>query len=337
MDQSKSPFDLRLQRLLADRSVTGASVAVLRNGSIEAGAAGLRDQNTAVPVDVNTVFPAASLTKPLVSYAVLQLADSGVLDLDEPLSRSIPAIVPDDPMSALVTFRHVLTHTCGLQNIRGKEPVRMYFRPGSWFSYSSLGFSLMQSAIETRTGERLEATVQRLVFAPLAMGSSSLEWCDRFLGNMASPHEAEKQIEMHRPPSANASYTLHTTAGDYGAFVAAILRGERLKASTWEQFLSANVMVPKGAIVHLDGEPSATEADIGWGLGWGVEPSQRTFFQWGKMSGVRAFVMGSLEHQTGVVLLTNSNRGLRLMDDISRDVLPGKHAAIRWLADNVGE
>lgn len=95
--------------------------------------------------------------------------------------------------------------------------------------------------------------------------------------------------------------------------------------------------MPKDAIVHLHGTPSATESDIGWGLGWGVEPSHRAFFQWGKMTGIRAFVFGSLEQQAGVVLLTNSNRGLRLMDDVTRDVLPGNHAAIRWLAENVSE
>jgi CubicO group peptidase (beta-lactamase class C family) len=337
MDPETSPLHRRLQRLLVSRAVTGASVAYVRGDSIEIAAAGFRDQASADPVTPETVFPAASLTKPIVSYAVLQLADSGVLNLDEPLSRWTPQVVPDDPSSSLITLRHVLTHTCGLQNIRGKEPVRMYFAPGSWFSYASMGFTFMQSAIEAVTGEALETTMQRLVFGPLGMRSSSLEWQDRFLTNMASPHEAEERIETHRPAAANASYTLHTTAFDYGTFIAAVLGGARLKTSTWEKWLTADVMVPKGAIVHLRGAPAATETDIGWGLGWGVEPSQRAFFQWGKMSGVRAFALGSLDQQTGVVLLTNSNRGLRLMDDVTRDISPGNHAAIRWLAENVAE
>jgi CubicO group peptidase (beta-lactamase class C family) len=200
-----------------------------------------------------------------------------------------------------------------------------------------VGFSLLQSAVETRTGEGLEATMQRLVFEPLGMDSSSLEWQDRFVGNAASPHEASNRLETHRPPAASASYSLQTTAGDYGAFVAAVLRADRLRTSTWKQWLTAGVMVPRGAIVHLDGKPAATEADIGWGLGWGIEPSQGTFFQWGKISGARAFLMGSPEQQSGVVLLTNSNTGLRLMDDVAREALQGEHAAIRWLADNVGE
>jgi hypothetical protein len=131
--------------------------------------------------------------------------------------------------------------------------------------------------------------------------SSSLEWQRRFLGNVASPHEAEERLETHRPPTASASYSLQTTAHDYGAFIAAVLRGDRLKVSTWAKWLTASVMVPKGAVVHLDGEPSSTEPDIGWGLGWAVEPSQNTFFHWGKMSGVRAFAIGSLEQQAGIV------------------------------------
>ena len=337
MGYEKSSLDIRLERLLAERSVTGAAVAYVRKGAIEVVATGLRDKGIAEPVNAKTVFQAASLTKPLVSYAVLQLVDAGALDLDEPLSQSVPPIVQDDPTSALITLRHVLTHTCGLQNIRGKEAMRMHFPPGAWFSYSSLGFSLLQSAVEAKTGEGLEATLHRLVFQPLGMDSSSLEWQDRFLSNVASPHEVEERLEVHRPPMANASYSLQTTAPDYGAFIAAVLRGERLKISTWEEWLTASVMVPKGEIVHLNGKPSATEPDVGWGLGWGVEPGRSTFFQWGKVSGARAFAMGSREEETGVVLLTNSNRGLRLMDDIAHEVLPGEHAAIRWLADNVNE
>lgn len=337
MNEAALPLATRLQGLLAETSVVGASVAVVRKDSIEVACAGLMDADTAQPVDSRTIFAAASLTKPVVSYAVLQLVDAGVLDLDEPLSRSIAPIVPDDARSEQITLRHVLTHTCGLQNLRGENPPKMHFRPGSWFSYSSLGFSFLQSVVEAKTGEGLEATLQRLVFRPLAMDSSSLEWQARFADRMASPHEAMQRIDTHRPPAASASYSLQTTAGDYGAFVVAVLRGDRLNPSTWLQWLKASVMVPKGEIVRLSAEPTETEPDIGWGLGWGVEPDQRTFFQWGKMAGVRAFVMGSVAQQSGVVVLTNSNRGLRLMNGMKAEVLDGAHPAIRWLAENVGE
>jgi CubicO group peptidase (beta-lactamase class C family) len=337
MRTANASLESRLQSLLEAHSVTGAAMAVVRNGSIEVAAAGMRDIAAGEPVDCDTVFDAASLTKPLVAYAVLQLVDAGVLGLDERLSGFVPPVVRDDRAAALITARHILTHTCGLQNLRGKEPLRTYFEPGSRFSYSSVGFNYLQLAVEARSGEPLEATMRRLVFEPLGMLSFSLQWQEEFSGNEASPHEAGQPAEAHRAAVPSASYSLKTTAGDYGAFVAAVLSGQRLNESTWRQWLTAAVMVPQGVIVLLEGAPTALEPDIGWGLGWGLEPSAGTFFQWGKMTGVRTFAMGSPAKQAGVVLLTNSNTGLRLAREVTRDVLPGEHSAIRWLADGVSE
>ena len=139
MTLDQTTLEAWLSSLLTDRAVTGASLALVRPGGVEVVCAGVRDVHGGARVNVDTVFDAASLTKPMVSYAVLQLVDAGVLDLDEPLSRCVPSVVPNEAAAALITARHVLTHTCGLQNLRGKEPLRMYFQPGAWFSYSSWG------------------------------------------------------------------------------------------------------------------------------------------------------------------------------------------------------
>jgi CubicO group peptidase (beta-lactamase class C family) len=322
----------RLQSLLSAHSVTGASLAFVHQGVIEVLASGVKDAGTGDPVDTQTVFDVASLSKPVVAWAALQLADAGVLDLDEPVCHYAHRIVPDDPASALVTARHLLSHTSGLQNIRRKdEALRIDFLPGARASYSSTGFNYLQAAMESRTAEPLEATMQRLVFEPLGMGSSSFKWQERFAGNVARPHESGKPQDKHFPQVASASYSLQTTAGDYCAFVSAVLGGDRLKASTWKDSLTARAGLPKGAATHLEDMPPDTEAEVGWGLGWGVERNAGTFFQWGKMDGVRAFVIGSTIKQAGLVLLTNSNTGLRLVEEITQDVLPGKHPAIAWL------
>jgi CubicO group peptidase (beta-lactamase class C family) len=332
-----SELEMNLQGMLVREAVVGAAIALVRGDRIEVAVAGVRDNERGEPLDRQTVFSVASLTKPIVSYAVLQLANSAGLDLDEPLARLIPAPIPGDPRSELITFRHVLTHTCGLQNLRDDGQQRMHFTPGSWFSYSSLGFAFLQSALEALTGEPLEATMQRLVFVPLGMHSSSLAWDDRFSANIAIPHKAGRPLTVHRPAATNASYSLFTTASDYGSFVAAVLQGARLDEFRWKEWLTASVMVPKEQIVRLNRPPEETEPDVGWGLGWGIEPSRDVFFQWGKMDGLRAFAMGSVKERTGMVLLTNSNTGLRLMKPLAQEVLPGEHAAIQWLVGGVSE
>ncbi len=326
-----------LSQLVAASSVVGASVAFVHGDRIEVAAAGCRDALRDLPVTVDTVFDVASLTKPLAAFAALQLADEGLLDLDQPVGEYTRMLVPDDARAARITVRHLLSHTCGLQNIRGKEPLRMYFEPGAWFSYSSLGYMYLQLALEARTGEPLEDTIRRLVFDPLGMASSSLQWRAELAGNEAAPHEGGARLEPHRPPASNASYSLKTTAPDYGMFARAVLRGDRLRRSTWQQWLAPTVMVPSGEIERLHAPPERTEPDIGWGLGWGVEPAAGTFFQWGKMTGMRSFVMGDLRRQTALVVLTNSNTGLRLVAELVAGLLPGPHPSMRWLREGVTE
>lgn len=337
MAAGTSSLQSLLRTLVDEHGVIGASLAFVREGRIELATAGMKDARTAEPVNAQTIFDAASLTKPMVAHAALQLVDAGTMQLDEPLSRWTPPIVPEDPAASLITLRHVLAHTCGLQNLPGKEPLRIYFAPGSRFSYSSVGFMLLQRAMEAATGEPLEVTLRRLVFLPFQMQSSSLEWHDRFLLDFAAPHEGTEPLDKHRPPAANASYSLQTTAADYGAFIAAVLRGDRLAQATWKQWQSAAVMVPLGEIVYVDPKARPTEPGIGWTLGWGIESRSGTWFQWGKVPGARAFTMIHPGQQSGMVLLTNSNTGLRLMQGLADALLPGEHPAIPWLLTGVSE
>jgi CubicO group peptidase (beta-lactamase class C family) len=327
----------RLHSLLAAAGVTGASVALLRDGAIELAAAGHKDASTGAAVNPGTVFAAASLSKPVVAYAVLQLSEAGLVDLDEPLARHVPPLVPDDPRTGLITARHVLTHSCGLQNLKGRGPLRMHFEPGLRYSYSSLGFAHLQAALQAQTGETLEATVQRLVFEPLRMHSSSFLWQQRFEADAAQPHQAGARLEQHRPKAASASYSLQTTAADYCAFMAAVLAGDRLSADTQRHWLSLQLRVPFDSVLQLREAHPMLEPRVGWGLGWGVETEPSTLFQWGKMSGFRAFAMASVERQAGIVLLTNSNTGLRLMDALVGEALPGDHPAVAWLRRCVSE
>jgi CubicO group peptidase (beta-lactamase class C family) len=322
---------LAFQETFNSSAVPGAAIAVVTSGEVQVITFGVKDAAGSDIVTEDTVFDAASLTKPLVAYAVLQLVDLGVLDLDERLSTYAPFAVADAVNFAPITIRQVLSHTSGLPNGFGSEPLRVYFDPGGRFSYASTGFTYLQRALEMVTGEPLEAVVRRLVFDPLGMKSSSLIWQDRFSLDFAWPHEGAKRLPKQYPPAANASFTLQTTARDYGAFVAATLRGRRLERRTHLQWLTSVVNVPKGAAVNLDQALFELEPAIGWGLGWGIEIPGRCFFQWGKIDGVRAFAMGNWERSAGVVLLTNGNSGLRLIGELVKTVLPGDHPAIAWL------
>ncbi len=314
-------------------AIPGLSLAVLRSAEVASvHAIGIRGAHDNSDVDTHTVFEAASLTKPLVSFIALQLAEEGLLDLDRPLRDICGDYVAGDERANAITATHVLTHTSGLPNIVGPEtPLKTYFAPGERFSYGSSAFGWLQRAIEELSASSLETLAQTRVFEALGMGDSSLEWQQRFESNYAQGQEMDGQfVSKRRTAKAAASWSLLTTATDYARFVQAVLRGHGLSSKMHARWFTPVVPARVGVDDVLNLE-AAKDKEVAWGLGWGLEPSQGTFFHWGHNPGFRAFVMGNLSTQDAVVWFANSARGLRLARHVLPEILPGPHGSLDWL------
>jgi CubicO group peptidase (beta-lactamase class C family) len=323
-----------VEQLLKDGRVPGLSFAVIRAGKIvETKALGVRDSSTGAPVDENTIFEAASLSKPVFAYAVLQLVDSGLLSLDTPLSTYVPNYVKDDPRAASITVRHVLSQSSGLPNWRSNaNPLKTYFPPGERFSYSGEGFVWLQRVVEKITGQPLNEVMTRLVFDPLEMRQSSYIWRADFEADYASPHDARSAPgKKWRPAKATSASSLHTTAADYARFVQAVLSGARLNPGTAKQWLDPQVRLRQHCIECLAADAQDADQHVAWGLGWGLEPDAGSFFHWGSNEGFKAFVAGSVADRSAVVVFTNGDNGMAIMPDVISHLMPGDHPAFRWL------
>jgi CubicO group peptidase (beta-lactamase class C family) len=320
------------QRLLQQGGVPGLAIAVVRDGEVVARIAeGMRNAHSREPVDDDTIFEAASLSKPVFAYAVLQLVDAGKLSLDTQLSSYVADYVAGDPAAAGITVRQVLSHTSGLPNWRSKElPLKTYFPPGERFSYSGEGFVWLQRVVEVVTGEALDQVVQRLVFDPLGMRRSSYTWRSEFDANRADPHDSAMAPGTKLKPAANAAYSLCTTASDYARFLQAVLSGERLSPATARLWLDAHVHIRRACFQCL-ADMLETDQRVAWGLGWGLEPDRGTFFHWGDNGRFKAFVVGSLADRTAAVVFTNGANGMAIMPHIIERVIPGEHPAFKWL------
>jgi CubicO group peptidase (beta-lactamase class C family) len=322
-----------LDRLLQNGRVPGLAFAVVRDGKIaELGAIGARDTSTGIPVDENTIFEAASLSKPVFAYAVLQLVDKGILSLDTPLSKYAPDFVTGDSRASSITVGHVLGQTSGLPNWRSwLNPLRTHFNPGTHFSYSGEGFIWLQQAVVAATGETLNGVMARLVFEPLKMKDTSYTWRADFEGRFAAPHDGLDADGKTRPVDPLVAYTLHTTAADYGRFLQAVLSGSRLRHPTFEQWLQPRIVLRQRCIECLDPDARDGDQGVAWGLGWGLEPRQGSFFHWGDNGGFKSFATGSLASRSAVVVLTNGSNGMAIMPEVIRQLLPGEHPAFTWL------
>lgn len=338
----------RLERLvpplMAEADVPGLSAALVRGGELVWHRGfGVRHSETKEPVGDDAVFEAASLSKPVFAYAVLKLVDAGKLDLDAPVGKYLPGgyDVGDDPRLAQVTARRVLSHTAGFPNWRprGEKALKIHFAPGERFSYSGEGFVYLSRAVERLTGERFDLFMRRTVFEPLGMKDSSYSWREDYGARKVFRHDAVgKPAGQNRPPGQNsppewnAAASLHTTARDFGLFLAAALRGEGLKKETARLFWTPQVSVGEGTN-GTHGRPTRLSQTVAWGLGWGLQTTAEgvSIWHWGDNGNSKAYVVAYPGRGDGVVFFSNSANGLSIAREIVAEAVGGAQPALAWL------
>lgn len=314
--------------VMADAFVPGVAVAVAdETGVAWAAGYGIADAATLEPVGAETVFEAASLSKPVTAYGVLLLAQEGILDLDRPLDSYLPApYLPSEPGAAAITARMALGHTTGFPNWRPRgEPLALRREPGTRFGYSGEGYVYLQKVVEHLTGQTLDRFLDEQVLEPLAMADSAFVWTDKLDRRAARGHnKTGAPVPKENPARANAAWSLHTTAPDFARFVGALLGAAEpgpLDGRGVEEMLRPHTPL---------------HGPLAWGLGWGLqhEPGgEALFWHWGDNYGYKAFAAGSRSHAAGVVVLTNGNAGLAAAERLVQEVLPPLRAPFDALRD----
>lgn len=326
---------------MKEGDVPGLALVVVRDGrTLWKGSFGVRDGVSGAPVDDETVFEAASLSKPVFAYLVLKLVDAGRLDLDASLTKYLPGDYLDDPNPnprlPLITARRVLSHTTGFPNWRPDgRPLEIHFTPGERFSYSGEGFLYLQKAVERLTGQTLDALAKRLVFDPLQMKSTSYVWEERFEGRKARGHDASgDSTRISRPFQPISAASLHTTAADYARFLIAALDGSGLAPGSAALWLTPQIHVDEGCSNCIAGKPTGRlSSELSWGLGWGLEQTAdgTAIWHWGDNGNFHCFVAGYPKQRLGVVIFTNSSGGHGIIPDIVPAAIGGRHPASAWI------
>jgi CubicO group peptidase (beta-lactamase class C family) len=306
-------IDAQARAAMAATGANGLAVAVIEGGQVVyVQAYGTRNAK-GDPLQTDTVMYGASLTKTVMGYTAMTLVDQGKLELDAPLAGYLlqplisygegPAhlakygpyrdLAGDDRWRTL-TARMALTHSTGFHNFWFIEPdrkLRIHFDPGSQYSYSGEGFSLLQFTIEQGAKAKgLGLDVRVLtdgIFSRLGMTRTSLQWRPDFRPNLADGWNDKGEPQEHDERSnVRVAGSMDTTISDFAKFVAALVRGDGLSPAARAEMVKPSLHIATAhQFPNLGPElPKARQRpDLAAGLGVIVfeGPQGRGFFKGG--------------------------------------------------------
>jgi D-alanyl-D-alanine carboxypeptidase len=325
----------------AARGVPGTAAAVIfPDGSRWAGASGSAALDPPRPATPDTPYVVGSITKTFVAALALQLAEEGVLDLEDTLDRWLP----DYPRAGEITLRHLLNHTSGVFNYfehpaynrtifgdpnRTWQPRQIldsfsgmpYFAPGTGWHYSNTGFVLLGMVIEKATDSTLGDEFERRFMTPLALADSYFQADGPPVADAAQGHLRRQGVLQevsdrsdYRPTKSAATVAwaaggMVMSANDLASWCRALYGGDLLSPDSLAQLTDYS---PLGALSY------------GLGTRTRLLDGRRMFGHTGSLRGFMAVAWHFPDVDLTVVLVNNVGRinPNPMVDSLSMVALP---------------
>ena len=279
--------DRLLTALQRANGVPGMGAAVMHGDkAVWTGSVGMQDVEAGTPVNADTVFRLASVSKLVTATAAARLAERGQLDLDAPVQPLLPWLAAS---WAPISSRQLAAHTSGLPHYQAvdegrggtrypgvRDAVKVFAGrpllspPGTTYGYSSWGYTLLSAVVEARAGRPFLQYVSDEVAPGLGIGPDRT---DEGLANVSRAYGFTDGVATRLPPH-DFSYTwggggLSATPASIARFGARVLAGEVVSPATFTSLLAPTPMT--------DGK-SAGERGFDVGFGWRTsrDPQGRT-------------------------------------------------------------
>jgi CubicO group peptidase (beta-lactamase class C family) len=332
----------RLMKEFADRShVPGAAWGLIVDGElVHTGVTGIRELASKAPVDADTVFRIASMTKSFTAMAILKLRDDGKLSLDDPAERYVPelkALAYPTTDAPRITIRHLLSHSEGFPEdnpwgdqqlseteeafsamIRGGIPFSN--APGVAYEYSNYGFALLGRIVARASGTSYNDYIAAHILRPLGMSSTTMDPGAVPRERLAHGYRWEDERWKEEPLLPDGAFGamggMLTSVKDLSRYVAALLAawpprdgddtGPIRRASLREM---QQVARQGGAAVTRDASASALQlSSSGYGYGLGISQTcafRHVVSHGGGLPGFGSTMRWLPEYGVGLIALGN--------------------------------
>lgn len=336
-DAATAPFVAVIERevpaILQANKIQGAAVGLIVGGKlVYAKGFGFADHAGKVAVTPDTVFVAASLSKPIAAWVTQSLASDGTIALDQPVAE----LVSPWPLAASrfdaqpITVRQLLSHTAGTSlggyqgwldyaelpsleeslagKTNGRGAVERVNAPGSKFDYSGGGYTLLQLALERKTGRHYAELAQERVFKPLGMHRSNVEMSPRVLRDAAQGHGEEGEAVPMRYYAEQAPSGLSTSVNDFARWMMASMdsatRSPLSAAQRKALYQPASLSTPRA--------PNEAVYGLGHFIERLADGTTAVGHDGRNQAGFRAKFLLRPQQGDGIVFLSNSRTGLAL-------------------------
>lgn len=218
---------------------------------------GWKNKKDSTTADANTIYQIGSVTKQFTAAIVMKLQEQGKLSVHDKLSKYFP----DFPKGDSITIHHLLTHTSGIYNytndgrfmntdaVKPQTHEKMLslfkdkpldFSPGSKFSYSNSGYTLLGYIIEKVTGKSWESNMYQYILGPLKMTHSGFDFValrskDKATGYFFLDAKAQQPATVVDSSVAYAAGSLYSTVGDLYKWERSLYTNKLLKTTSWEK------------------------------------------------------------------------------------------------------
>ena len=305
--------------LVSSQEIPGLSIAVARRGTVVwSEGFGLADAESGVPVTPLTRFRAGSVSKVLTAAGVARLVEEGKLDLDAPVQRYVPGF-PKKPWP--ITTRQLAAHTAGIRHYTEADQARikgaphfssvreglalfqddpLLFQPGTSYSYSSYGWSLVSAVVEGASGQEFLGFMNARVFEPLGLRSIVPDHVDVIVPGRTRFYAREAPGRpLEHAPYVDESYVwaaggFLATAEDLVRFGSAHLQPGFFKQNTLDLLFRGESLIPQ----------SKTSVGIGWRIGTDAQ-GRRILHHAGASVGGRAALLVFPDSGVVVAILSN--------------------------------
>ncbi|MGW6985299.1 serine hydrolase domain-containing protein [Streptomyces sp. NPDC054932] len=323
--------------------IPGVSVGVLTDGREVSASYGVTNLDNPQPVDENTLFHLASVTKTFTATALMRLVAEGRVDLDAPVRRYVPELeLADERAAERITVLNLLNHTAGLDwNLvfSGDEAdtlagfvahlpgLPLVAPPGSRVSYSQAGYNLAGRIVETVTGLPFEKAVDELLLEPAGLTNTSFDLDRVMVRRFAVGHAPDGHDGELRPVRPWSSWRAGSRGNNPGGGITSCV-GDMLR---WARFQlgTGDGVLPAGALRRMTEQTAPLRAStLGDGLGicWFLREVDgvRAIGQGGSGNGQFAELLIVPERNFAVVSLANAGPHGHLFNQ----------AVVRWALEH---